>query len=272
MSKNEQERKFRPARSLGQNFLADRNILSKICDEAALDEKDRVVEIGPGKGSLTEMLAQRAGKVTAIEKDLRLENLLREKFAGHENTELVFEDILTVDLARFSAGEKIKLVSNLPYNLSGPVLLMILDRAELFSKVVLTLQEEVARRISSVSGRKTYGSLSVLLQNRFNVKIAFRVPRGAFFPVPKVESSVVNLNPLEKPRFSVLEEKTFRTVTRQAFSTRRKTIGNSLSGFFEKHIVELALLDSGIDRGRRAESLSVEEFARLSNSFHRIVS
>ena len=270
MRESSEDRKFRHRKRLGQNFLADRGILERICDAAELSEKDRVLEIGPGKGSLTELLAERAGSVVAVEKDGRLEKFLREKFSGSENVELVFEDAASGDFARFARGSKAKLVSNLPYNISTRVLLLVLDRKEIFSRAVVMLQKEVARRISSPHGSRDYGSLSVLLQNSFDVSPAFGVPRGAFFPVPKVESAVVTLDPLEKPRFEVLGERTFRTVARQAFSSRRKMIRNSLCNFFEKRTVRAALEDSGIDGERRAESLSVGEFARLSNSFHRL--
>ena len=264
------EQIFRQTKRLGQNFLNDPNILRKICSAAKLRKEDHVIEVGPGKGSLTEHLALGAGAVTAIEKDTRLRIFLDEKFAESENVRLVYEDVLKVDFSRFSTGEKMKLVSNLPYNISTQILLKLLDERELFSKTVVMLQKEVAQRISSPKGRKSYGSLSVLLQSCFSVEPAFKVSRHAFYPVPEVDSAVVVLDPLKDPLFPASSEKTFRTVTRYAFSSRRKTIRNSLGNFFEREIVERALSDSGIDQGRRAESLSVEEFARLADSFHEI--
>ncbi len=264
------EQVFRQTRRLGQNFLNDPNILRKICAAAKLREEDHVIEIGPGKGSLTEHLAQGAGRVTAIEKDKRLRTFLDEKFGGSANVGFVYEDVLKTGFSRFSDGEKTKLVSNLPYNISTQVLLKLLDEREFFSRIVVMLQKEVAQRISSPKGRKSYGSLSVLLQSCFSVELAFNVSRNAFHPVPEVDSAVVVLDPLEEPVFSLSSEKTFRTVTKYAFSSRRKTIRNSLGNFFERETVERALSDSGIDQGRRAESLSVEEFAGLADSFHRI--
>ena len=266
----EREKVFRQTRKLGQNFLNDPNILRKICAAAELRKEDRVIEIGPGKGSLTEHLALGAGAVTAIEKDTRLRTFLDEKFAESPNVRLVYEDVLGVSLSRFSAGGKMKLVSNLPYNISTRILLKLLDERALFSRIVVMLQKEVAQRISSPKGRKSYGSLSVLLQSCFSVKLAFKVSRHAFYPVPEVDSAVVVLDPLKDPVFSVSSEKTFRTVTRHAFSSRRKTIRNSLGNFFERETVERALSDSSVDQRRRAESLSVEEFARLADSFHGI--
>lgn len=264
------EQEFHQTKRLGQNFLNDPNILRKICSAAKLHQEDEVIEIGPGKGSLTQHLAQAAGKVTAIEKDKRLKTFLDEKFVESVNIRFVYEDVLKTDLVRFCDGGKVKLVSNLPYNISTQILLKLLDERELFSRIVVMLQKEVAQRISSVKGRKSYGSLSVLLQSCFSVELAFGVSRHAFYPVPEVDSAVVVLDPLEEPVFSVPGEKVFRTVTRHAFSSRRKTIRNSLSSFFEREMVERALSDSGIDQGRRAESLSVEEFARLADGFRAI--
>ena len=264
------EQAFRQTRRLGQNFLNDPNILRKICAAAKLRKEDHVIEIGPGKGSLTEHLARGAGRVTAIEKDERLRTFLQEKFGESANVKFVYEDALKTGFSRFSDGEKTKLVSNLPYNISTQVLLKLFDERELFSKIVVMLQKEVAQRISSAKGRKSYGSLSVLLQSCFGVELAFRVSRNVFHPVPDVDSAVVVLDPLKEPVFSLSSEGTFRTVTRYAFSSRRKTIRNSLGNFFEKETVSRALSDSGIDQGRRAESLSVEEFAGLADSFHRI--
>jgi len=263
----EQEKVFRQTKRFGQNFLNDPNILRKICAAAELQKEDHVIEIGPGKGSLTEHLARGAGRITAIEKDKRLKTFLDERFRESANIRFVYEDVLKIGFSRFSAGGKMKLVSNLPYNISTQILLKLLDERDLFSKIVVMLQKEVAQRISSPKGRKSYGSLSVLLQSCFSVKLAFKVSRHAFYPVPEVDSAVVVLDPLKKPVVSASTEKTFRAVTRHAFSLRRKTIRNSLGNFFEREVVERALLDSRINQGRRAESLSVEEFARLANSF-----
>ena len=264
-----QEQTFHQTRRLGQNFLYDSNILRKICAAAALCKEDHVIEIGPGKGSLTEHLSRNSGKVTAIEKDKRLSTFLDQKFNEFPNVRLIYEDILESDLGGFSEGKKMKLVSNLPYNISTPILLRLLDQRELFSKIVVMLQKEVAERISSVQGRKSYGSLSVLLQSFFSVELAFRVSRRAFHPPPDVDSAVVIFDPLESPACPESIEKTFRAVIRHAFSSRRKTIKNSLGNFFDKEKVEWALSDSGIERGRRAESLCVEEFVKLACSFHR---
>lgn len=263
------EQTFHQTKRLGQNFLRDPNILRKICTAAELHEEDEVIEIGPGKGSLTEHLARSAARVTAIEKDERLKTFLDEKFGEYENLRFIYEDVLKIDLGRFCGGGKVKLVSNLPYNISTRILQKLLDERELFSRMVVMLQKEVAQRISSPKGKKSYGSLSVLLQSCFRVKPAFGVSRHAFYPVPDVDSAVVILDPLETPAFPASNEKIFRAVTRHAFSTRRKTIRNSLGNFFERETVERALSRAGIDQGRRAESLSVEEFVKLADSFHR---
>ncbi len=265
------EEVFRRKKKLGQNFLNDPNILNKICAAAQLQKEDHVVEIGPGKGSLTTHLAREAGSVTAIEKDERLKKILHNRLKESTNVRFIYRDVLRISFDRLSIGGKMKLVSNLPYNVSTPILFKLIDEREVFSKIVLMLQKEVAERISSSEGSKSYGSLSVLLQSYFKIKLNFKVPRRAFSPVPNVDSAVVTLDPLTEPAFAILSEKTFRTVTKHAFSSRRKTIRNSLCNFFEREITEQALKSSGIDQGRRAESLSLEEFARLSDSFHRII-
>ncbi len=263
------ERTFHQTKRLGQNFLNDPNILRKICATAKLNEEDEVIEIGPGKGSLTEHLARSAAKVTAIEKDERLRIFLDEKLGEYENLRFVYGDALKIDLGHFCGEGKVKLISNLPYNISTRILLKLLDERELFSRIVVMLQKEVAQRISSPKGQKSYGSISVLLQSCFRVELAFGVSRHAFYPVPDVDSAVVVLDPLETPAFLASNEKIFRTVTRHAFSSRRKTIRNSLGNFFGIETVERALSRAGIDQGRRAESLSVEEFVELADSFHR---
>ncbi len=262
---------FYQRKKLGQNFLRDKNVLRKICDVAQLREQDAVIEIGPGKGSLTEHIANRAATVIGIEKDDRLWSFLDQKFKDSKNISILYQDVLQTRFERFFSGDRIKLVSNLPYNISTPVLLKIFEERRLFSKIVVMLQKEVAQRISSPSGSKTYGSLSVVLQSCFAVKLRFEVSRHLFFPTPKVDSAVVTLDPLPEDLLTSTCEETFRTVVRQAFSSRRKTLRNSLGSFFTKDVAQRALADSEIDYGRRAESLSVEEFVRLSQSFCQII-
>ncbi len=266
------EEMFYRRKRLGQNFLKDGNILRKICDVAELYRQDKVIEIGPGKGSLTAHIANRVATVVGIEKDKRFRFFLDEKFRDSKNVSILYEDVLQTRFERFFSGDTMKLVSNLPYNISTPVLLKIFEERRLFSKIAVMLQKEVAQRISSPRGCRTYGSLSVILQSCFAVKLRFSVSRRLFFPAPEVDSALVTLEPLPEDLFAPNCEETLRTVVRQAFSSRRKTLRNSLGGFFGKDVTERALEDSEIDRLRRAESLTVEEFVRLSESFYGIIS
>ena len=267
----ENKNRFKHSKSLGQNFLHDQNILRKICDLSDINQEETVVEIGPGQGALTSHLIEKAKSVIAIEKDKRLIEFLTDKFKNNDNFEIINEDVLKVDLTSFNDLKNLKLVSNLPYNITGPILIRLFKNKTLFSKIVLTIQKEVGDKICSKKDTKSYGSLSIIIQNYFEVKSNFKIPPTAFYPQPKVDSVVVSLKPLEKPRHFIKDEKIFETVTRQAFSTRRKTIKNSLENYFDKTLVFNALENSSIDQKRRAESLSIKEFANLANSFYELV-
>ncbi len=254
-----------PSKSLGQNFLKDKNILNKIVGLAELTEQDEVLEIGPGLGALTEELAKRAGRVVAIEKDKKLIPRLNELSEGYGNIELISEDSLNVDFRSLFKDGGIKVVSNLPYSVSTPILIKFLEQRDIFSSLVLMLQLEVGERIASGPGSKKYGSISVLLQSYFDITLEFRVPPAAFWPKPKVYSVVLKLIPLKAPRVSIIDDKLYEKVIRAAFSSRRKMLGNSLASAFPKDSVLKALESSGIDHKRRAETLSIEEFAKLTD-------
>ena len=254
-----------PSKALGQNFLRDKNILSKIVRISELTSEDNVLEIGPGLGALTEELAKNAGKVVAVEKDKRLIPRLSELSREYGNIELIFEDSLNVDLRSLFKGGDVKFVSNLPYSVSTPILIKLLESRDLFSSLVLMLQLEVGERIASGPGTKKYGSISVLLQTYFDITLCFRVPPSAFWPRPKVYSVVLKLLPLEEPRVRIEDEELYEKVIRAAFSSRRKMLGNSLRSAFPKEAVQIALESSGIDPKRRAETLSIKEFSLLTS-------
>jgi len=253
-----------PSKSLGQNFLKDKNILDKIVGLAELKEQDEVLEIGPGLGALTEGLAKRAGRVVAVEKDKKLIPHLSELSETYGNIELISEDSLNVDFRSLFNGSGIKVVSNLPYSVSTPILIRLLEQRDIFTSLVLMLQLEVGERIASGPGSKKYGSISVLLQTYFDITLEFRVPPAAFWPKPKVYSVVLKMIPLKTPRVQISDEKLYEKVIRAAFSSRRKMLGNSLASAFPKDSVLKALESSGIDHKRRAETLSIEEFAKLT--------
>ncbi len=268
---DEEQKKFYPTKKLGQNFLHDQNIIRKIVALGDIQkENDTVIEIGPGLGALTTHLAEKAKKVYAIEKDKRLLGPLEKAFKDYSNITLINKDALAIDYFEFAIQNKLKLIANLPYNISTPILLKIHENRNLFSRVVVMLQKEVGERICSPENRKSYGSLSVLFQNYFDTKVNFKVAPEAFKPKPKVDSVVIGLNPLNKPRFPVADEKFFESFLRTAFSSRRKMIRNSLSNSFEKTVIDTALENEGVDHKRRAETLSVEELVNLSNEFYKL--
>jgi len=252
-----------PSKSLGQNFLKDKNILDKVVSLAELTDKDEVLEIGPGLGALTEELAKRADRVVAVEKDKKLIGRLTELSEAYGNIELISEDSLNIDFRNLFKGGGIKVVSNLPYSVSTPILIKLLETRDIFSTLVLMLQLEVGERIASGPGTKKYGSISVLLQTYFDITLEFRVPPAAFWPKPKVHSVVLKLVPLNAPRAPIDDEKLYEKVIRAAFSSRRKMLGNSLRSAFPKDFVLKALESSGIDRKRRAETLTIQEFSRI---------
>ncbi len=255
---------IRAKKSLGQNFLKDPYYLEKIADKAGIISSDLVLEIGPGLGHLTRVLATRAGKLLALELDERLIPLLRKEFAEQRNVEIIHADALEYPYAALHG--KWKVVANLPYYISTPIIQKLLIHRDRFDTLTLMLQKEVADRIASPPGGKEYGYLSVLVQLYAEPSIEFTVPAGAFTPKPEVDSSVITLALRDSPAVSPRDEGSFLRVVKAAFSQRRKTLRNSLKQLEASREKMDAVLDkTGIDLGRRAETLSVEEFARLTD-------
>lgn len=259
-----------PRKSLGQNFIKDSQVLERIGEIANLSKEDEVLEIGAGLGALTLFLGQKVRRVIAIEKDRRLIDKLKETVSHLKNVEIIPEDALRVEFGRFYWEERIKVVSNLPYSISSPILIKLLEERELFSLLVLMVQREVGERITALPGSRTYGSISILIQTYMNASIELLVHPEAFWPRPKVDSVVIKLVPLPNPRIAVPDEKLFRSIVRAAFSSRRKILSNSLCSLLSKERVEEILRLSGIDGKRRAETLSIEEFGRLTEEAFRI--
>ena len=261
---------FRFTKSLGQNFLIDGNIVRKIADAAEISEEDNVLEIGPGVGTLTEELAFRAKKVLAVEIDEKLRDLHKETLAL-DNVKVVYGDFLDLDLKKLCqeefSDEGFKVVANLPYYVTTPIIeKLILAQVNLISITVM-VQKEVAKRLAAEPGNKDYGSLSVFINYYTDCKYKFQVPSSVFMPKPNVDSAVVNLK--MKKREEVDTDFLFEVV-RAAFTTRRKTILNSLSNSklnYTKDDIKRALELSGIDESRRAETLKLEEFIVLSVNF-----
>ena len=252
-----------PNKRLGQNFLIDPNIVCKIVALAELSPNDHVLEIGPGRGILTEALCRAAGRVTAIEVDSRLHAYLETKQAELPNVELVCEDALAYPVESLPIGTVV--VANLPYYISTPLLFRLLDQRGRFPRMVLMLQEEVADRMVAKPGGSDYGVLSVMAQYAADITKAFRVSAQCFRPRPDVASAVVLLRMNERARLSQQEDIAFRALVKAAFAHRRKTLVNSLRDEgYEPHSVTEMLRRLDITSTRRAETLSVEDFLRLA--------
>jgi 16S rRNA (adenine1518-N6/adenine1519-N6)-dimethyltransferase len=256
--------KILPKKSLGQNFIIDLEVLDRMSEIAELTRNDEVLEIGAGLGTLTAFLAERAKRVVAIEMDKRLFEKLNKSFHHLSNLELLMGDVLRINLRELFTGNKMKVVSNLPYSITSPILMKLLENRDIFSLLVIMIQREVGERITASPGGRDYGSISVLLQTFFDISIELTVPPEAFWPKPKVDSVVLKLNPLRNPRIEIRDIEVFKKIVRASFSSRRKILANSLSSLVPKDEVEEILKSAEIDRKRRAETLSIEEFGRLT--------
>ncbi|HEX6923139.1 MAG TPA: 16S rRNA (adenine(1518)-N(6)/adenine(1519)-N(6))-dimethyltransferase RsmA [Bacillales bacterium] len=260
-------------KSLGQNFLIDPNILQNLVGFLNLAGNEGVLEIGPGIGALTESLAERAGKVVAVEIDGRLVPVLREAFADTGHVKIIHGDVLELDLQEvaneFDAGQDLIAAANLPYYITTPILLKLLHSDLPLRVIMVMVQKEVAARIAASPGEKDYGSLSIAVQYYAEAETVMHVPRSAFLPNPNVDSAVLRLNIRPEPAVDVTDEEFFFQVVRAAFGQRRKTIFNNLThNLFsrdEKESVRHCLEKAEIDPGRRGETLSIVEFARLSD-------
>ena len=256
---------LRASKRLGQNFLIDAAVVQAIVNAAEIAEGDEVLEIGPGIGTLTQGLLEAGAHVTAVELDKKLPAVLAETLAGYENFKLIQGDILKVDLTELMPPN-FKVVANLPYYITTQILLTLLEKKLPITKIVTMVQREVAERMIAAPGSKIYGAMSVAVQFRADVKVAFDVPPEKFLPRPEVTSSVVICDVRESP-FKVSNEEFFIKVVRAAFGQRRKTLLNSLIGAgFNREKVLTALQAAEILSERRAETLSIAEFARLAEN------
>ncbi len=256
-------------RALGQHFLRDRSVVDRIVELVAPTARDLVVEIGPGRGALTETLAARAGRLLTLEIDRELAAALQARFASASHVEVRQADARQFDYRTLRApdpGGRVLVVGNLPYSVSKPILAALVETGPAIDEMALMLQQEVALRVAAAPGGKTYGALSVLTQVSARVRLAFSVPPGAFSPPPQVDSAVLHLVPYRTPPVSVADPARFAAVVHAAFSQRRKSLANALAAGLglgtprARQLLEAA----GIDPGRRAETLSLAEFARLA--------
>ncbi|SFE28095.1 16S rRNA (adenine(1518)-N(6)/adenine(1519)-N(6))-dimethyltransferase RsmA [Peptostreptococcus sp. D1] len=268
---------FRFNKSLGQNFLIDDSIIDKIISGSGVKEGDKVIEVGPGIGTLTKEIATIADKVMAVEIDKNLIPILKDTMEDYENFNAVNEDIIKADIKglieKYLDGGPVKLIANLPYYITTPIIMRFLEEEINVTDIVVMVQKEVAERMNAAPGGKAFGALSVAVQYYCDTEIIAKVPRHMFIPQPNVDSIVIALRVRSEKKYDVDNEELFFKVVKAAFGQRRKTLLNSISsmGVLNKKVISQILLESNIDEKRRGETLSLDEFAVLSNNINRAV-
>jgi 16S rRNA (adenine1518-N6/adenine1519-N6)-dimethyltransferase len=267
---------FRTKKRFGQNFLLDEQVVAQTIQGAGINKDDIVVEIGPGMGTMTGAIAQAAKAVLAVEIDEKLRRLLAET-VPFENVQLLFQDVMKTDLdqvvkEKFGV-ESYKVVANLPYYITTPIIMKLLEEQKNIQSITVMTQKEVANRMQAHPGTKDYGALSVAVRFYADAKVLVNVGRNSFYPAPKVESAVIGLTIRNRPPYEVLDNEMFFQVLKGAFQQRRKTLLNSLShnlGFIGKDELRDLLEELDIEAGRRGETLGIEEFSTLSNRLYQI--
>ena len=268
---------FKFSKSLGQNFLIDDNVIDRILDGARLSEGDKIIEVGPGIGTLTREMGKVAEKVVAIEIDKTLIPILKDTLNEFDNIEVVNQDILKVNVEELVKeklnGGPVKLVANLPYYITTPIVMKFLEEDIPVTDIVVMVQKEVADRMNAGPGTKDYGALSVAVQYYCDTEIVAKAPRHMFIPQPNVDSTVIGLHVREERKYNVDSEEIFFKTVKAAFGQRRKTLLNALGtlGFLNKDEIREVLQESNIDEKRRGETLTIEEFANLANSINKKV-
>lgn len=261
---------FQFSKSLGQNFLIDQNILDKIVEASEIGEESSILEIGPGIGTLTQEMAKRAKRVVAIELDDNLIPVLKETLGNYSNIKVIHNDALKIDFRELfeeEGMEDVKVVANLPYYVTTPIISKLLTEKPGIDSIVIMIQKEVADRMSAGPGSKDYGSLSLLVQYYCDVERVCRVSPSCFMPPPKVESTVIKMKIKNEPAVKVLDEKLFFKIIRDSFNMRRKTLWNTMkqTGLTQEKLNKV-FEDSVIDPQRRGETLTIAEFAKLSDA------
>lgn len=270
---------FNLSKSLGQNFLVDKNIIDKIIEGSLINKTDLVIEIGPGIGVLTAAAAKEAAKVIAIELDKNLIPILSETLNEYDNIEIINQDILKTNLIELleqnieidsQKVKGVKILGNLPYYITTPIIMKILEDGVPADSITIMMQKEVGDRINAVPGSKTYGALSVVVQYYCTVTHVANAPKEVFMPQPKVDSSVIRLDIRKEKPVMLNSEEVFFSVIKAGFGQRRKTLLNSLTGIngLSKDEILSVMINTGIDPNRRAETLSITEFAKLANTIH----
>ena len=261
-------------KKLGQNFLVDENVVDSIVDAAGVTKEDLVIEIGPGLGTLTKRLLDRAGKVICIELDHKMISILENRFKLYDNIEIINEDVLKIDLNKLielnknENIKKAKIVANLPYYITTPIIMKLLEEKLNIESITVMIQKEVAQRLATRPGEKEVGSITYTIWYYTEPKIVLEVPRDSFIPEPEVTSSVINLKVLDKPRIEVEDEKIFFKVIKAAFMQKRKTLINALVNgkiFESKAEAEKCLKENEIDTKIRGEKLSLEQYKLIAD-------
>lgn len=262
---------FRLSKSLGQNFLTDKAIIDKIIEGSGIGSDDMVVEIGPGLGVITREAAAIAKKVYAIEIDKNLMPILSETLGDFDNIEIINDDVLKVDINSLTAGtdsDNIKVLGNLPYYITTPIIMGLLEKHIKARSITVMMQKEVADRIKAAPGTKVYGAISVAVQFYCTVTEIAQVPRSVFIPQPNVDSTVLRLDIRKEAPVSLIDKDLFFACIKSGFGQRRKTLANSLGTLegVDKDLIVDVLREVDIDSGRRAETLKIEEFATIANA------
>ena len=256
------------SRRLGQNFLISPAVVRAVVEAAEIEKGERVLEIGPGIGTLTQGLLEAGAEVTAVELDKKLPAVLAETLRGYEHLSVVQGDILKTDISALMGDKPFKVAANLPYYITTPILLALLEQKLPIIRIVTMVQKEVAERMTSSPGSKNYGALSVAVQYYTEPEIVLDVPPTCFFPAPEVDSAVVACTVRKSPAVVVKDEKLFFRVVKAAFGQRRKTLSNALKPLgFPKETIEKTLAAANVDAGRRGETLSLVEFASIADGF-----
>jgi len=262
-------------KNYGQNFLVDEVIVSKIIEKAEVSKDDLIIEIGPGLGTLTSLLLEQAGKVICIELDTNMLKILNDRFSIYNNFELINDDVLKVDLNELIAKnynfKNVKVVANLPYYITTPIIMKLLEEKLNLKSITVMVQKEVAERLAEHPGGKNTGSITYSIHYYTNPEIVLDVPKNSFIPSPKVDSAVIKLDILKNPKIKVINEDLFFKVIKCAFMQKRKTLINSLSnsGISSKENVEDILNELDLDLRVRAEQLTLEQFGLISDKLNK---
>ncbi len=258
------------SKKLGQNFLIDEAIVQEIVHASDIQEGETVLEVGPGIGTLTQGLAEAKANVIAVEIDNRLPEVLAKTLEGYENVRIIHGDILKVNIPELVEGKNFKVVANLPYYITTPIIMALLEQKLPVTKIVTMIQKEVADRMVAKPGKKDYGALSVAVQYYTTPEIVAQVPPKSFIPAPAVDSVVICCDVRPEPAVKVISEKMFFRVVKAAFSQRRKTLSNSLKTMgIAAEEIKKAIDDAAIDGTRRGETLTLQEFAVIADNLER---